>query len=42
MDTKKEIKERIKALRAFMQENGLAAFIVPSTDPHSGDGYHLI
>ena len=37
MDTKKEIKERIEALRAFMQENGLAAFIVPSTDPHSGE-----
>lgn len=37
MDTKKEIKERIEALRAFMQKNGLAAFIVPSTDPHSGE-----
>ena len=37
MNTKKEIRERIEALRAFMQENGLAAFIVPSTDPHSGE-----
>ena len=37
MNTKTEIRERIEALRAFMQENGLAAFIVPSTDPHSGE-----
>lgn len=37
MDTKTEIRERIEALRAFMKERGLAAFIVPSTDPHSGE-----
>lgn len=24
-------------MRSFMQENGLSAFIVPSTDPHSGE-----
>lgn len=37
MKTKAEIKNRITALRKFMQSNGLAAFIVPSTDPHSGE-----
>lgn len=37
MKTKVEIKNRITALRKFMQSNGLAAFIVPSTDPHSGE-----
>lgn len=37
MDTKTEIRERIEALRTFMKERGLAAFIVPSTDPHSGE-----
>ena len=34
---KHEIKERIASLRAFMQDKGLNAFIVPSTDPHSGE-----
>lgn len=34
---KQEIRERIAALRSFMQSNGLSAFIVPSTDPHSGE-----
>lgn len=37
METKAEIKNRITALRKFMQSNELAAFIVPSTDPHSGE-----
>ncbi len=32
-----DIKNRIIALRGFMQEHQLAAFIVPSTDPHSGE-----
>lgn len=34
---KEKIKERISAMRNFMQKKGLAAFIVPSTDPHSGE-----
>ena len=34
---KQEIRKRVTALRSFMQENGLSAFIVPSTDPHSGE-----
>lgn len=37
METKTEIKNRIAALRGFMEANGLSAFIVPSTDPHSGE-----
>ena len=28
------IKERIAALRVFLQENHLSAFIIPTTDPH--------
>ena len=31
------IKERVARLRQFMQAQGIAAFIVPSTDPHSGE-----
>lgn len=34
---KTEIIQRITALRDFMQKNKLSAFIVPSTDPHSGE-----
>lgn len=37
MNTKAEIRERIEALRSFMKAKGLAAFIIPSTDPHSGE-----
>lgn len=29
--------DRLAALRTFMKHNALAAFIVPSTDPHSGE-----
>ena len=32
-----EIKDRITALRDFMSQNGISAFIIPSTDPHSGE-----
>ena len=35
MDT--EITGRIASLRTFMKERGLSAFIIPSTDPHSGE-----
>ena len=34
---KQEIKKRVSALRAFMKEEGISAFITPSTDPHSGE-----
>lgn len=34
---KEEIRKRIASLRSFMQEVGISAFIVPSTDPHSGE-----
>lgn len=34
---KSEIKNRINALRNFMRKHQLSAFIVPSTDPHSGE-----
>ena len=34
---KTEIIQRIAALRDFMKKNQLSAFIVPSTDPHSGE-----
>ena len=34
---KQEIKNRVSALRAFMKEEGISAFITPSTDPHSGE-----
>ena len=32
-----EIQDKITALRGFMSQNGISAFIVPSTDPHSGE-----
>ena len=32
-----EIQGRITTLRSFMAEHGISAFIVPSTDPHSGE-----
>lgn len=32
-----QIKERVKNLRGYMRKHGIAAFIVPSTDPHSGE-----
>ena len=31
------IRKRVADLREFMSSNGLSAFIVPSTDPHSGE-----
>ena len=34
---KQEIRNRIAALRTFMKEEGISAFITPSTDPHSGE-----
>ncbi len=34
---KLEIRNRIAALRYFMKKHQLTAFIVPSTDPHSGE-----
>ena len=34
---KTEIRKRIAALRDFMEKNHLSAFIVPSTDTHSGE-----
>ncbi len=37
MKENKEIQDRIAALRSFMSANGISAFIVPSTDPHSGE-----
>lgn len=37
MVTKQDIRERIAALRDLMRREGLAAFIFPSTDPHSGE-----
>lgn len=32
-----EITERVEKLRDWMRENGFAAFIFPSTDPHCGE-----
>ena len=32
-----EIQDRIAALRGFMSQCGISAFIAPSTDPHSGE-----
>ena len=32
-----EIQDRIAALRGFMSQCGISAFITPSTDPHSGE-----
>ena len=37
MKTRADIKERISALRRLMEAYGLHAFIIPSTDPHSGE-----
>lgn len=37
MKQNKDIQDRIAALRTFMSANGISAFIVPSTDPHSGE-----
>lgn len=34
---KHKIRERVALLRTFMQEKEIRAFIVPSTDPHSGE-----
>ncbi len=34
---KSEIINRINALRGFMRKHDLSAFLVPSTDPHSGE-----
>lgn len=34
---RKTINERINALRRWMEEHGMSAFIVPSTDPHCGE-----
>lgn len=34
---KEVIRERIASLRKFMKNKGLAAFIIPSSDPHSGE-----
>ena len=31
------VKEKIAALRGLMQEHGLAAYIVPGTDPHASE-----
>ena len=33
----KDIVNRVGRLREYMQENGLSAFIFPSTDPHQGE-----
>ena len=35
--TRKKIDERLSALRSFMCENGIDAFVFPSTDPHNGE-----
>ena len=37
MEEKREITERVRALRTYMQGRGLQAFIFPSTDPHCGE-----
>ena len=37
MEKKYEICSRVQALRAYMQERNLQAFIFPSTDPHCGE-----
>ena len=31
------ISNRLKKLRAAMQKQGIAAYIVPGTDPHAGE-----
>ena len=37
METKAEIRSRLVALRQEMKAHQLSAFVVPSTDPHSGE-----
>ena len=37
MEKKNEICLRVQALRAYMREKNLQAFIFPSTDPHCGE-----
>ena len=37
METKREITSRLAALRQEMQVRQLSAFVIPSTDPHSGE-----
>ena len=37
MNMKKQIVDRIFALREYMRANGLSAYIVPSSDPHSSE-----
>lgn len=37
METNTKIKKRMEALRLQMKEHQLSAFIIPSTDPHSGE-----
>jgi Xaa-Pro aminopeptidase len=32
-----EIRERISALRELMKQNGISAYIIPSSDPHLGE-----
>ena len=41
---KLEIKQRVAALRKFMQGNGIQAFILPTTDPHNSEyvASHLV
>lgn len=34
---KQTIPQRVQALRTFMQAHHISAFIIPSTDPHSGE-----
>lgn len=34
---KQDIHNRISALRHFLKQEGMAAFIIPSTDPHAGE-----
>lgn len=34
---KEHIRQRVSALRNYMREHGLDAFIFPSTDPHTGE-----
>ena len=33
----RQIAERITTLRSFLKQQGISAFITPSTDPHSGE-----
>ena len=37
MEANTKIKKRMEALRLQMKEHQLSAFIIPSTDPHSGE-----